>query len=106
MEELLSKKRYVCKAVSGLKINCKLIAGLTRASSDWIKTVFIDHISRFIVKYIFIYARLYVYLKYNLAYDRLHIAIPDQNRRIFLHQRNQTQPEQQMDSTCEPLAMG
>jgi hypothetical protein len=29
MEELLSKKKYVCKRIEGLKTNCKLITGLT-----------------------------------------------------------------------------
>ncbi len=56
-----------------------------RASSDWIKTTLIAHIKRFTCKYIFIHARLFVYLTYNIAYDRLHIAVPNQNRRIFLH---------------------
>ncbi len=59
--------------------------GLIRASSDWIKTTLIAHIKRFTCKYIFIYARLFVYLTYSIAYDRLHIAVPNQNRRIFLH---------------------
>jgi hypothetical protein len=29
MEELLPKTKYICKLNSGLKMNCKLIAGLT-----------------------------------------------------------------------------
>jgi hypothetical protein len=29
MEELLPKTNYVCKPIAGLKIDCKLIAGLT-----------------------------------------------------------------------------
>ncbi len=29
MEKLLSKTTYNCKPIAGLKMNCKLIAGLT-----------------------------------------------------------------------------
>jgi len=28
MEELLSETKYICKHISGLKMNCKPIAGL------------------------------------------------------------------------------
>ncbi len=29
MEELLQKKYYYCKSITGLKINCKLISGFS-----------------------------------------------------------------------------